>query len=826
MSTRMQDRDIPKKKPQTRAPEPTGQVRERDPKPASGGKTGDNLMKGRMLTAMVNSVGHRASVVLKNGTTYDGILHTANIVDREFGVALSSAKKVSGKTTDVDDIKNMLLLMGKDIVSMYVPSVSLADAKKSEDKFRTDTDISHSKSMSGVPRELQPWTPDTGVTDVDLSLDSGPSGRGWDQFKINKERYNVSSTYDESLYTTNLDKTKFTRTQMEQAEKLAREIEAKSAAGNIHMAEERGQHTQYDDDDDEEARYGAVLGSGRYQSNQQSNQQKPAARERDMGKSWRRDSAGPELPLSRGVSTENSEEGEHQKKDTETIRLRNQILTDRIKSSSPSSKSPLNSPLIGDFKRINALNLEPAPPKVNEEIQQQFMVYKEQIKRKNSRDELTKTLKQFSTDFKVSRSDSHSSSENNSSPAGSPPKRSTPLSPLSGAAAASSIGLSATATVAAKNVPTSTAAPASTVESTTTTGTGVSGAASADADKAPAPSSKLNPKAKTFQFSFNPSAKSFVPGGASSTTAAAQTPPPPPATPPAAMQHVPVMHPASFNPYSMGSPQMGPMVQTFAPPFGGPQRPPAGSAPTRFSVDRSSPNSTVPLNELYNGNFKRKSNGDPSAVDIRWTSNQSGKKAANVMLDEEAYRGMVLMMGPPPGQHPLMGVPTAGSPSQGQQFSYPLHLVPRPGFVYPQMYAGGPMPYGPPMAYGQGMPQAAAGGVGVPQQVYSAMNNSRNFGKQHSPVQGGGKMSGVPSFPAGVPPFVSNGGGYALPPQGVLIATNAPPNNQGANLAGPKGHFQHYAPHAQMMHGPPHAMMRPPGAPAPDMDPADMHMNQ
>lgn len=79
---------------------------------------------------------------------------------------------------------------------------------------------------------------------------------GWDQFKANKELFNVTGSYDENVYTTALDKSQFSASDRQRAEILAREIES-STTSNLHIAEERG-HIM-NQDYDEEDRYSGVL---------------------------------------------------------------------------------------------------------------------------------------------------------------------------------------------------------------------------------------------------------------------------------------------------------------------------------------------------------------------------------------------------------------------------------------------------------------------------------------------------------------------------------------------------------------------------------------
>ena len=119
--------------------------------------------------------------------------------------------------------------------------------------FRTDADISG--SLNRGERPLQPWVPDASM-DVDLSLDS--SGRkDWDQFETNKRLFGASSTYDENLYTTRIDRSAPTYRHREAAAaRIAREIEG-TASTNTHLREERGQAVE-NDGEDEEDKYSGV----------------------------------------------------------------------------------------------------------------------------------------------------------------------------------------------------------------------------------------------------------------------------------------------------------------------------------------------------------------------------------------------------------------------------------------------------------------------------------------------------------------------------------------------------------------------------------------
>lgn len=87
-------------------------------------------------------------------------------------------------------------------------------------------------------RELQKWTPEEGEDAGFFSLED--SATGWDQFAVNKEKFGVSTTWDEHIYTTRINPDACGITAAE-AERLAREIESgANTTTNIHLLEERG----------------------------------------------------------------------------------------------------------------------------------------------------------------------------------------------------------------------------------------------------------------------------------------------------------------------------------------------------------------------------------------------------------------------------------------------------------------------------------------------------------------------------------------------------------------------------------------------------------
>ena len=87
-----------------------------------------------------------------------------------------------------------------------------------------------------------------------MSLNGTRNGH-WDQFEANERLYGVKTDYDESFYTTTIDRSNPSyRERVAAADRIAREIES-SAVTNAHIAEERGLPEDNEDGLDEEDRY-------------------------------------------------------------------------------------------------------------------------------------------------------------------------------------------------------------------------------------------------------------------------------------------------------------------------------------------------------------------------------------------------------------------------------------------------------------------------------------------------------------------------------------------------------------------------------------------
>lgn len=121
--------------------------------------------------------------------------------------------------------------------------------------FKTDTDISGNLAIR--ERTLKRWEPAADDT-ADMSLETSTDVSGWDQFETNERMFGGKSNYDESFYTTTINRADPTYKQKEaDAARIAREIEG-TDADNVHIREERGVAPTGGTGEDEEEKYSGV----------------------------------------------------------------------------------------------------------------------------------------------------------------------------------------------------------------------------------------------------------------------------------------------------------------------------------------------------------------------------------------------------------------------------------------------------------------------------------------------------------------------------------------------------------------------------------------
>ncbi|KAF1942358.1 hypothetical protein EJ02DRAFT_502904 [Clathrospora elynae] len=260
---------------------------------ASSGETASPMrhLSDRMMYLLANLTGLPATITLKNGEKYSGVLSGTSLDPTELRYVFKMVKRLlpasnaqtngtgeaSGDYIGSGDYHVMSFDMS-DVADFNVNNVVLdksqAKVQHGTSGFRTDTDISGNLDVR--ERKLQKWEPSS--NDPNLTLESTGQSAGWDQFAANERKFGVKSDYDENIYTTTINKNdpKYARIAAN-AEKLAREIESSSAT-NAHVREERGLAAADGTLGDEEARYSGVHRDFPNLASGQANRYTPPAR--------------------------------------------------------------------------------------------------------------------------------------------------------------------------------------------------------------------------------------------------------------------------------------------------------------------------------------------------------------------------------------------------------------------------------------------------------------------------------------------------------------------------------------------------------------------
>ena len=214
----------------------------------------------------------RGQVSSKNVDVYEGNFYSGTIANGGINIMLRNARKRKDLKEpeghlDGSQLISELMIHGKDILRISADnvdmsfgsgaSVSQASLQKING-FRTDSEISSSIEF-GRPRKLQRWTFD-GVDGGEFGELEGSLAHPveWDQFATNETRFGIKASFREEMYTTLLDRnSEEYRTRLAVAERIAREIEG-SKTTDIHIAEERGQ-LSLDNIENEEQLYSSVV---------------------------------------------------------------------------------------------------------------------------------------------------------------------------------------------------------------------------------------------------------------------------------------------------------------------------------------------------------------------------------------------------------------------------------------------------------------------------------------------------------------------------------------------------------------------------------------
>lgn len=238
----------------------------------------------RLLFLTASWVGCLANITLKSHERFTGIFCAATLESTVNCVVLKMSKRLqasasdstNGTTSNTDEYvgygeDHVMTIDMKDIVNLEIPNATTervqqravngkscaasngrvkADIQITGSSIRTDTDISGNLEIR--ERTLEAWQEPSAPAGT-LSM-NGSASNDWDQFKTNEKLFGLSSDYDETMYTTAIDRSAPSyKERAARADKLAREIET-SETTNSHIAEERNLISPEANGTDEEAK--------------------------------------------------------------------------------------------------------------------------------------------------------------------------------------------------------------------------------------------------------------------------------------------------------------------------------------------------------------------------------------------------------------------------------------------------------------------------------------------------------------------------------------------------------------------------------------------
>jgi len=339
--------------------------------PRGPSSTTRDVNRERLLFCIVSMVGRKVTAKLRNNVTYEGLFHSCNL-DGECSLTLKYARQLPSETSLSGEVIPTLIVPFKDfylLSALDVPSPCQSEERQASAKgnFATDTEITRRHGGGdGSGRALVPWCPPEGEgPGADMQLGSGKPGKAWDQFEANEQQYGVVSTFSEDLYTTKLDPKSIPKAKREEAERIAREI-----GSGPSFAEVEGR-VEGEDEGDEEARFSSVARGGRRSD-------PPGGKGRPKGGNPlpQSEEAIVQVPLTQErLSQHNSRTAGagvfHPGGDAFA-------LEHRQKRGMITAHSPLRPSAVSEMKGINALNLEPALPKLNDQMRSDWANFKHQ----------------------------------------------------------------------------------------------------------------------------------------------------------------------------------------------------------------------------------------------------------------------------------------------------------------------------------------------------------------------------------------------------------------------------------------------------------------
>mmetsp|Transcript_83775 Transcript_83775/g.130702 ORF Transcript_83775/g.130702 Transcript_83775/m.130702 type:complete len:748 (+) Transcript_83775:110-2353(+) len=335
-----------------------------------------DLNKERLIFCLSSLIGHKVTVKLRGNVIYEGVFHSCAL-EGDFSIILKHARLLPSEQQKSGNVIETLIIPGKDFLQVNAMDVATPDSEEEArvqgGAFATDGEIIGKRGVAGEEaRELVAWSPGGEDTGHDIGgLDSHSGSSNWDQFKVNEEKFGVASTFNEEYYTTKLDPNQISREKREMAERIAKEIENETKHADTE--------DRIDGDDDEEARFSAVQGTGAY-----AGKGGKGASSLTGSSSAAPSSKARGAPPGRGDSTSEALSLPVPKAGTEQVDALSGLQRDyRKQRSMVLTHSPMHSSMISEMKRINALNLEPAVPKLDDKTGSDWINFKQSQQSRN-----------------------------------------------------------------------------------------------------------------------------------------------------------------------------------------------------------------------------------------------------------------------------------------------------------------------------------------------------------------------------------------------------------------------------------------------------------
>ena len=224
-----------------------------------------DLLNYRFYGAISNSIvkikinktnlqGELLRISFISGDIIEGLLFSIDQIKNEFFI-INNPRRLSRTNKPIFLKENYLKIYFNEI--SFIQSDYKNFKPLAKGNFETDFDISKKKKPKLEKKNLIHYKINEGEEIYTDSLEDNTNEK-WDQFEINKMKYNVKSTYDENNYTTTLDKKNISNEQKNKAEKIIKEIMRDSNKDtNIHVLEDRGLIEE--NDLDEEEKYSSVI---------------------------------------------------------------------------------------------------------------------------------------------------------------------------------------------------------------------------------------------------------------------------------------------------------------------------------------------------------------------------------------------------------------------------------------------------------------------------------------------------------------------------------------------------------------------------------------